>query len=61
MTPHRPTLRSLTLTSGLTPTPNRQIYGFTSGYAQISPYGETSHIPRTLYEIQEPLEKSLTI
>ena len=31
---------------------NRRICGFAlSGYAQISPYGETSHIPGTLYEI----------
>ena len=29
---------------------NRQICGFIFGYAQIS-QGETSHIPRTLYEM----------
>jgi len=28
MTPHRPTLRSLTLTSGLSPTPNKRVSGF---------------------------------
>jgi len=31
---------SLSLASGLSPTPNR-ICGFASGYAQISPHGET--------------------
>jgi hypothetical protein len=59
MTPHRPTLRSLTLTSGLTPTPNSRICGFAFGYAQICPYGQTSHIPGTLCEITGRLEKFL--
>ena len=30
---------------------NRWICGFAFSYAQISPYGETSHIPITLDEI----------
>ena len=38
-------------TSPLSGSLNRRICGFAFGYAQVSPYGETSHIPRTLDEI----------
>jgi len=50
MPPSR-TLRSLMLASVLTHSDNRRICGFAFGYAQISPYGETSHIPKTLGDI----------
>jgi len=49
MPPLRPTLRSLTLASGLMPTPNRRICGSLS-LAQM-PQSGTSHIPETLSEI----------
>jgi len=35
MTPHRPTLRSLSLASVLSPMPNMRIHGFAFGYAKI--------------------------
>ncbi len=43
---HSTVLRTLPLTRSL----NRRICGFAFGYAQIS-QSETSHIPRTLYDI----------
>lgn len=52
-----PTLRSLTPTSGLTPTPNRRICGFAFGYAQIgSLRSQTSHIPGTLADIERIID-----
>ena len=56
--PLPPTLRSLSLVTVLPHSLNRWICGFAFGYAQISPYGETSHIPRTLAEmLLEIMEK----
>jgi len=48
---HSAVLRTLSLLGSL----NRRICGFAlSDYAQISPYGETSHIPGTLSEMPKP-------
>jgi hypothetical protein len=44
--------RNLSGCSVLTHSDNRRLCGVAFGYAQISPYGETSHIPRTLYAIE---------
>ena len=49
LSPPSQTMHSLTLASVLTHSDNRRICGFAFGYTQISPYGETSHIPRPLF------------
>ena len=50
MFPSPATLRLLTLASVLSHSDNRRICGSLT-LAQISPYGKTSHIPRTLSAI----------
>jgi len=48
-----PTLRSLTLTSGLSPTPNRCISDFTNASSKfLAPFG-TSDMSRMLSEISK--------
>jgi hypothetical protein len=48
--PSPPTLRSLTLTSGLSPTPNSG-HMATHRFAQIQPNGWTSYVRETLSEM----------
>ena len=57
MYPSPPTLRSLSLTSGLSPTPNRSISDFADAPSKfLAPLG-TSDMPKTLSEIPNPALK----
>ncbi len=53
MMPHHPILRLLPLTSGLSPTPNIGHTASAITFAQIQPNGWTSHVRKTLSEIEK--------
>jgi len=61
MMPHRPTLRSLSLTSGLSPTPNRCIFDYANAPSKSLASLGTSDMPRTLYEMPESALKDKLI
>gem|GEM_PF-5054759 len=56
-----PTLRSLSLASGLSPTPNRRICGFAFGYAQIcfANAPQTSDTLETLGDMQKKTKEAI--
>lgn len=55
--PSPPTLRSLTLTSGLSPTPNRCISDYADAPSKFLASLGTSDIPQTLGEMPKPAMK----